>query len=256
MTADASFWGFYEDEPLMAARAEVISAIQTGDPPTYRAAWGRYQELAEAQIEKLPDKPTWARLRRAWAKTKIAWRILAKSGPVGWHDFRIDASRLPKDNPHAKAQIGLIFAKADIWRECRDRARYWRELVDATDYGDGMDYDQARLATTPALRRAEASRSFYAEYLQARRRFEEAIEAYIDREQDECLTDRERGLVNLRLAECYDELLDEATGVDYIELRLLQNATLESAMQYLQGEPEFAQTERMLDDYLSKAAQP
>ena len=256
MTAAASTWGFHEDEPLMEARAEVMSAIQTGDLPTYRAAWRHYQELAETQIEKLPDRPSWARLRRVWTKTRIATRILVKAGPAGWHNYRIAASRLPQDNPHAKGQIGLIMAKAAIWRESRDRARYWRQLVDATAYADNMGYDEIHDQTAHALLRAAGSRSFYAEYLQAIRDFERAIEAYIEREQDECLTDRERGLVNLRLAECYDELLEEATGLDWIELRVTQFATLESALQYLQGEPEYAQAERMLDDYISRSPDP
>ena len=74
-----------------------------------------------------------------------------------------------------------------------------------------MGYSEVTELTDTALSRAVASRSFFAEHLQAIRRYDDAIAEYIDREQDECLTDRERGLV-LR---CSEEVDGAGTATDW-----------------------------------------
>jgi len=112
-----------------------------------------------------------------------------------------------------------------------------------------MGYLEISELPSVALHRAATSHSFLAEFLQATRRYDDAIDEYMEREQDECLTDRERGLVNLRLAECYQELLDQADSDDAVNLKDLLGASIESALEYLKHEPEQVQALRLQEEF-------
>lgn len=149
---------------------------------------------------------------------------------------------------YAKAQIGLIFAKAAIWLECHDRVRYWGELADAAEYAGNMGYEGILVLTDPALKRAATSRSFFAEYLQAIRQYDDAVRAYIEREQDECLTALERGLVNVRLTECYQSLLEESPPGGRAELLRLFEAAVQRALGCLSDLPEKVHALRLLEE--------
>ena len=85
------------------------------------------------------------------------------------------------------------------------------------------------------------------ERLQAEGEFEAALDDYTEREQDPGLSDRERGLLNLRMAECYIALgvtpAADAPDLDPIE------ASLATAMECLAGLPEQAEVERLIDEF-------
>jgi len=75
------------------------------------------------------------------------------------------------------------------------------------------------------------------EYFQDRHLFDYATEAYIEYEQSPSLTDRQRGIVNLRLSECYNSLIEDESA-DPTPLLDLLDGSLQSALLYLEGEPE------------------
>jgi hypothetical protein len=74
----------------------------------------------------------------------------------------------------------------------------------------------------------------------------DSLNAYIDYEQEPELTDKERGLANLRMAYCYAAIL--LLGADPGLTEHLE-ASLDSAMDYLTGEPEQVAAEALLDQF-------
>jgi hypothetical protein len=70
-------------------------------------------------------------------------------------------------------------------------------------------------------------------------------EELLSAEQYPALTNRDRGLVNYRLAKCYQALLEY--GPDQPDVQELLNGTIQSALVYLEGEPEQAWALRLLD---------
>jgi hypothetical protein len=257
MTDVPAKWGFNDTQSLAAARRAVLAAIRSGNLAENRAAWVTYQELAEATIEPLPNRRTWARSRRLLARLRLIKQYQAWTSPWQvrsiWYAL---TAHIPPDNPYAKAQIGLILDKAGIWRGVQDRVGYWRELLHAARFADNMGYDEIWEDVREALARAAISRSFYAEFLQAHGRYDAAMLHYIDREQDECLTDRERGLVNLRLAQCYDALQDDMDEDGQASMQGLIEATIASAIEYLKGEPEQLQALRFLEAFEERTTNP
>lgn len=206
--------GFCNDDALRAARSDVLKAIWSSGLLDYQAAWTVFHRLADTQIDALPD--------------------------VG--------------DTRARALIGINLVKADIWREASDRVRYFHELGlvedaanELAEEGEDAELDEVRKITGTALGRAAKSHSFIAEFMQATGRFEYAINAYVEREQDECLTLREHGMVNLRLAECYRGLLHTGTDdFDFVQDTL--ETSIESALEYLKAEPEHFWALRMRDE--------
>jgi hypothetical protein len=95
------------------------------------------------------------------------------------------------------------------------------------------------------LDQAAASHPPLAELLQATEFYDNAITNYIERKQDPGLTDRERGLLNYRLAECCLALLD--ADPNQPEVRELLDGSLQSALLYLENELEQAWALRLLE---------
>ncbi|HSX02139.1 MAG TPA: hypothetical protein VLI05_02370 [Candidatus Saccharimonadia bacterium] len=169
-----------------------------------------------------------AEVRAAWR----AYQVLAEASIEALTD---------EGGAHAHARIGLILAKAAIWQEAGDQVRYWEELMSAQDYAEGMAFDTPGACSV--LDQASAMNS--AEYLQAAGRYEAAIEAYIGREQLP-LTDHDRGLLNYRVAECYQALLPLKPNQP--EVADLLNASIQSALLYLEERPEQGWALRLLDE--------
>ena len=214
--------GYKETRQLRQAHRSVVRALRhSAEPAAARPAWLRYQELAEAMINTIPNEP----------------RAL-----------------------FARAQIGLIIAKAGIWYEAGVTARYLEELEDAFTYADNMGFVETatllKLQLTFASRdisyllsdQARAYELELGDYFQNRRLFDYATEAYVEYEQSPSLTDRQRGMVNLRLAESYDALL-KAEPADTALLLDLLDGSLQSALLYLEGEPEQATALTLLDQF-------
>lgn len=201
----------FSEDPLLAEREAVVAAIKSADLASFRSAWQRYQAAAEAQIETLPDAA----------------------------------------GAYARAQIGLILAKADIWREAGDNVRYLEELHSARTYAEGMGYTDLTRLVDDAFNLLV--RPGQPETHQALEEYEAAIAAYIEREQDSGLTDPQRGLLNLRLAECYYALLQ--VDPDQPEVTELLDGSLQSALVYLDGEPEQAWALRLLDQVQADAGE-
>jgi hypothetical protein len=183
--------GFHEVGQLADARAKVLEAIRSANLADYRAAWRHYQSLVEAHNKSLPTTLKWKVIRTiparlVMARTAIRWAGFTHLRSA-WRCYSEARRALPQDNPYAKAQIGSRFSKAAIWRAAHDRVRYWRELHEAATYAHYMGYGDIAVLANHALDRAARSRSFFAEYCQAIGRYDDAIEEYIEREQDECL---------------------------------------------------------------------
>jgi len=202
--------GYKETRQLRRAHRKVVRAIRLStDLAAARPAWIRYQELAEAVINTKPDE----------------------------------------HQAFARAQIGLIIAKAGIWYEAGVTVRYLEEIEDAFTYADNMGLVETatllKLQLTFASRdisyllsdQARAYELELGEYFQDRHLFDYATEAYIEYEQSPSLTDRQRGIVNLRLSECYNSLIEDESA-DPTPLLDLLDGSLQSALLYLEGEPE------------------
>ncbi len=131
-----------------------------------------------------------------------------------------------------RRRIGLMLAEARIWREAGEPAPWLRNLDFAYTNANNLRLVGYVVVIGTVLNAYWGT----GELLQAEERYDEAVSAYIDRESVRGLSDRDRGLLNLRLAECYRELL-EADPAD-LQLRDLLGGSIQSALAYLEGELE------------------
>lgn len=166
-------------------------------------AWVSYQELAEAQIDALDDS----------------------------------------EGKYARAQIGLLIAKASIWREAGVTINYLKGLVDANEYAANMGFADVTRVLEPELARYVAS----GEMLEIEGQLDQALDSYIEREQEPDLTDTERGRLNLRMAYCYLGLIKQGAG-EAGELSELLDGSLQSALAYFEGTPEQNKALRLLEE--------
>jgi hypothetical protein len=212
---EPSYFGF-DETGLDDARAAVVKAIQAGTAEELQAAWTQYETLATARVDALSD------------------------------------DRRPR------AQIGLIRAKAQIWGDAEDDVRYWQEMVLAEVYAERLGLNDFVVFSLNARALAytlhdgganQAMGKYWLEIQEnedATRCFEAALSDYVAKEQLR-MTDRDRGLLNLHMAECYDGLLQITP--DDPELTEHRDVSLATALEALDGEPEQARALRLLDEY-------
>ena len=197
--------GFSEDEPLTQAHTGVLAAISSADRAEYEQAWQQYHSVADSHCTRLLN-----------------------AGDTG-----------------DRFQLGLLLARAAIWGEAGDQVRYFEALSSALLVAIQSHNDDIIVRIKRLLFHDDDPRALTPEYHQAIDRHEEAITGYLKRKQLRSLTHRERGLVNLRLAECYWALLQE--NRDQPDLKALLDGSLASALGYLGGSPEQAWALRLLD---------
>lgn len=138
------------------------------------------------------------------------------------------------DNERCRAQVGLILAQALIWRDADEPVKFLRNVLSAREYAENMGFEDVLLTLDYELDKAIDS----GELLQARGEFDGAVNTYIELEKTD-MVDNKRGLLNLRLAECYQAIIDEdrLQGAITAELR---DRSMESALLYLVGHPDKA----------------
>jgi hypothetical protein len=171
----------------------------------------------------------------------VAWKHFQQSA-----EAKIDANIDTDDR--VKAQIGLILAKADVWRIVGDTVMFVEELLSAEEYARNMggSFERIVLYTRRSIGTYAPATSFRAEHEQASGDIEAAIEHYIEREQYESMSDFERGMVNFRLAECYWELIRQKAG-DMETLRDHALVSIYSALEYLGEVPQSFWALRLLE---------
>jgi hypothetical protein len=144
----------------------------------------------------------------------------------------------------ASPQIGLIIAQALIWQEANEPVRAIRSLLQAKEYANNLTLVDITDIIDAELDVHQGT----GEELQGLYEFESAIDRYIEFEHVN-LTDRDRGLLNLRLAECYQGLLEQdSEKEETIWLEELRDASLDSAIVYLEGQPDLAKVVAFRDE--------
>jgi len=92
MTVTSDSLGFHEIGLLAEARAKVLEAINSANLVEYRAAWGQYQDLAEAQINVMPSARRWRAIKAIPTKVHIARKVVKQAGLVhiytAWKRYR------------------------------------------------------------------------------------------------------------------------------------------------------------------------
>jgi hypothetical protein len=155
----------------------------------------------------------------------------------------------------ARLQLAVIIDKALVWLAADELLAALRELIDAWTYADNLQ-DQAVVAE---VQMAVLAHRGTAEHLWATQQYDRALSHYETTEQEPSLTPRERGLLNLRLAELYTELRRQPPHPDDFELppqplALLAMESLQTALLNLDGLPEQAKALRLLDELEAEGA--
>ncbi len=193
-------------------------------------------------------------------RTRLVAAILSgdsAEGPRLWSQFEELAefrlSRLPDadtSDDRARARIGIKLIRAHIWQSAEELVCYLRELFEAHKQAEHLVLINVAATLTGLLRRYVS----YGEYFQAQGLDEAAIEYYLHDEDDTGLTDKQRGILNLRLTECYRSLLTTHPGDT--DLKDLMDDSLQSALVYLDGEVEQGKAQRLLDEVSKGRKEP
>ena len=196
-------------------------------------------EIVASELDTLPNRLGFAEnaelleshtdIVGAVSRGSNAERILALNRYLDEAERLVDL-KPDIENERARAQVGLIIAQALIWREAGEPVKHLRSLLRAQEYAVNMGFEDV-LSALDAEIDANADSG---ELLQAQGEFDEAVGAYIEIEQAD-LTDNQRGVLNMRLAECYQDLLDDNPNQSYF-LKELLDGSLESAILYLEGD--------------------
>jgi hypothetical protein len=210
--------GLEETEALRTVRTEVLNAISQGHTKPIQAAWLKYVLAADPQVETSDPHPT------------------------------------------NKARTGLTIAQALVYLEAGDTVRYLYQLMIADETARNSGWTDIERITDAELRNRgtlaeyRQAQGFYKESIgetdEARLKFEEATDIYVEAERVSDPEDHHvRGLLNLRLAECYGGLIGLRPDESALEvLRRFLFDSLQSAALYLQGQPEQTRATGMMDD--------
>jgi hypothetical protein len=168
-----------------------------------------------------------------------------------WEGYRLQADKRADEDSNPRLRVGRHLAMAAVWRAAHERVRYWRSLYEALELASEHHFETELLEVVSRQLQQAQGGPYRAEYLQAIGHWEEALIAYEQLDADECLTDHKRGLLQLRMAECYQGQLEDgmdAEDADPADQQLLHELlehSIRSALAYLTGLPEKALAERL-----------
>lgn len=209
----AARWGFTEDAVLRSLHLEIFAVLTSGQPA--RELWIQYRDASEAQID-WPQEGQWT--------------------------FRLRAAR--------EIACGLIYLEAGDYVPGLN----YLLLAKAAAHSSGWTEDEnllkesiAKLGTAAEQRQAEAYfHEDASDILEAVDKYEEALDIYLETDNDSTISDVHRGYINYRSAECYLGLLRLGAGNDdWLQEQIV--ASLESAGNYLEGTEWFLRWQALLD---------
>lgn len=218
------------DEPAESqATPSVEMDLSPIDTVPFRLGFEETEPMQEAKAAVLEAMAagTSEELQDAW----VRWSELAEA-QADAHD---------RDG---RARAGLLVVKAAILKEAGEIVSYLVDLNDAYTYLFGMGLVDIATAVGNEFKPYRQS----GELLESQRFFDAALDIYIEHEQED-LTDKERGLLNLRMAECYIGLRDSPDPYQEDPDPELLEGSVATAMECLTGEPEQMRVIRFMDEH-------
>lgn len=230
------------------------------DPPqSYDNGAGLSLHLRSEEWLMLRDLPPQLGLHETSSLTDVRWRLIGAiiSGTTAeyqrdWAAYQTEIERqvdAAVDQRGTRLQLAVMIDKALVWLAADELLPALRELIDAWTYADNLG-EQVVVAQ---LRTAVLAHRGAPEHLWATGQYDAALSWYETIEQEPSLAPRERGLLNLRLAQFYTEMRRQPPPLREFEpppqpLATLAMESLQTALLELEGLPEQAKALRLLDE--------